>query len=119
MRLFLFGLTLVALIASAGPASAHAFLKSALPPVGSTVRQAPARLVIAFTENVEPLFSTVTVKDAAGTDMSAGKLSAGSDAAHLELPLQSLKPGTYKVIWHATSTDTHKTKGDFTFSVAP
>jgi len=30
-----------------------------------------------------------------------------------------LPPGLYKVTWHAVSVDTHRTQGDFSFSVKP
>ena len=33
----------------------------------------------------------------------------------VELP--RLSPGTYTVIWHVTSVDTHKTEGNFKFTV--
>jgi methionine-rich copper-binding protein CopC len=30
-----------------------------------------------------------------------------------------LSPGEYKVEWHAVSDDTHRVKGNYSFSVAP
>ena len=30
-----------------------------------------------------------------------------------------LPPGRYSVIWHVTSVDTHKTEGQFSFSISP
>ena len=42
-------------------ASAHAFLKAATPPVGSTTAQSPSQIVITFTEGVEPSFSSITL----------------------------------------------------------
>jgi copper resistance protein C len=32
--------------------------------------------------------------------------------------LPKLPPGTYTVNWHVTSVDTHKTEGNYTFTVA-
>ncbi|MEJ0048602.1 MAG: copper resistance protein CopC [Rhodospirillales bacterium] len=29
-----------------------------------------------------------------------------------------MRPGSYNVSWHVTATDTHKTQGKFSFSVA-
>jgi copper resistance protein C len=33
--------------------------------------------------------------------------------------LPRLPPGTYTVVWHVTSVDTHKTEGRFDFTVVP
>ena len=50
-------ITLVAGLALfASEASAHAFIKTASPAVGSTVETPPSQVVIDFTEGVEPLF---------------------------------------------------------------
>ncbi len=103
----------------AGAARAHAFLQTATPAVGSTTAQAPAQVVITFTEGVEPAFSTIAVQDAHGASMAAGIAHAQGDATRLAVPLRPLPPGRYKVTWHATATDTHKTQGDYSFTVAP
>jgi methionine-rich copper-binding protein CopC len=100
-----------------GQASAHAFLKTAEPAVGSTLQQPPNQIAITFTEGVEPKFSTIAVQDAAGTSVVAGDAHTAGDATHLAIGLKPLPPGTYKVIWHATAVDTHKTEGNFTFTV--
>lgn len=100
-------------------ASAHAFLKTASPAVGSTVSQPPSKVVINFTEGVEPRFSSITVQTAQGAQVQTGKPHLEGDDAHLAIALKPLQPGTYTVIWHATATDTHKTEGRFTFTVSP
>ena len=99
-------------------ASAHAFLKTASPAVGSTVSQAPTQVVIDFTEGVEPAFSTIVVQNAQGTQFDDGKPHLQGGDTHLAVALKPLPPGTYTVVWHATSTDTHKTQGKFNFIVA-
>ena len=98
-------------------ASAHAFLKTARPAVGSTVKVAPSQVVIRFTEGVEPRFSTIAVRDAAGARVDTGGVHLEGGAANLAVALKPLGPGTYGVTWHATATDTHKTQGRFTFTV--
>lgn len=113
---------LAALVASAtipAAASAHAFLKTATPPVGSTVQTPPTQLVIDYTEGVEPAFSTVTVVNATGARMDDGKpkTAPGKDT-ELLVPLKPLTAGTYTVTWHVTATDTHKTQGSYKFTVA-
>ena len=101
-------------------AHAHAELREAEPPVGSTVRGAPAQVKLTFSAAVELRFSSVAVTDAAGAQVDKGDLhAAGGDAKHLAVSLGALRPGTYKVVWRATSVDTHKTEGSFSFTVAP
>ncbi len=101
-------------------AHAHAQLRQAEPPVGSTVQAAPLQVELSFSEGIEPRFSTVVVTDAAGAQVDKADLHvAGGDAKHLAISVGALRPGTYKVVWHATSVDTHKTEGSFTFTVAP
>jgi methionine-rich copper-binding protein CopC len=109
---------LVLLNSAAGPALAHAFLKSASPAVGSEVATPPAEVAIDFTEGVEPAFSAITVQDAKGArvDSGAAHLVGGVDT-RLAVALKPLAQGAYKVVWHATATDTHKTEGSFTFTV--
>ena len=75
--------------------------------------------MLTFTEGVEPLFSTIEVRDAEGTAVATGKPhSAAGNARRLVIDLPALQGGKYTVIWHATSVDTHKTEGSFQFSVA-
>jgi methionine-rich copper-binding protein CopC len=103
-----------------GLAIAHAQLQKADPPVGSTVPAAPHQLTLHFSEGVEPRFSTVAVTDASGAAVDAHDVhTAPGDQQALIVGLRSLPPGIYTVVWHATSVDTHKTEGRFTFTVAP
>ena len=113
-RLFV---ALAALALHSNPAAAHAFLKTATPAVGSTTQQPPTEVVIEFTEGVEPAFSTIAVQDASGTSVVAGGVHLAGGATHLAVPLKPLATGTYKVVWHATAVDTHKTEGSFDFTV--
>ena len=117
MRYLLIAAAASGLALGAGPAAAHAFLQSAVPAVGSTIAKAPSEVVIRFTEGVEPRFSTITVADAHGARVDAGKPHLAGDDTHLAVALKPLPPGTYTVVWHATATDTHKTEGKFTFTV--
>jgi copper resistance protein C len=112
------GLIGVATLALASPAFAHAFLERASPPVGSAVGTSPPELYITFTEGVEPLFSTIEVRDATGAAIATGepRIAPGNDR-RLVIDLPKLRPGTYTVIWHVTSVDTHKTEGSYHFTV--
>ena len=109
-----------ALFAGTHAAQAHAFLSHASPAVGSTVKESPAQLELWYTEEVEPAFCKVELLDGSGKRVDHGGLKAAAgDKAELILPVPPLAPGTYKVVWHAVSVDTHRTQGDFTFTVAP
>ncbi|MEA2733057.1 MAG: periplasmic copper chaperone [Acetobacteraceae bacterium] len=108
------------LLATAGAAFAHAYLRSAQPPVEGTTVQPPHEVTIAFTEAVEPRFSTIVVTNAAAQRVDVGQPHiVGGHAERLTVGLQALPPGIYTVVWHATSVDTHKTDGSFHFTVAP
>jgi methionine-rich copper-binding protein CopC len=103
----------------ASPAFAHAFLERASPPVGSEVAIAPHQIALTFTEGVEPLFSTVEVRDGQGSPVATSKPRTESgDNRKLVVEVRVLRSGTYTVIWHVTSVDTHKTEGRFQFTVA-
>jgi hypothetical protein len=49
--------------------------------------------------------------------VNSGKATVIGDRTQLRVPLKTLPPGTYKVIWRVLSVDTHRTQGDFTFRV--
>ena len=101
-------------------AFAHAHLDHASPAVGSTVATAPKDVTIWFTEALEPKFSGIEVRDAGGVAMQSGPATLAPDnTAELRVPLKTLPPGTYTVIWHALSVDTHRTQGSFSFNVGP
>lgn len=104
---------------AAGQASAHAFLQTATPAVGSTVQASPPEVAITFTEGVEPRFSTIAVQDGSGASVTTGPMHLAGGDTHLAVSLKPLSPGTYKVSWHATAVDTHKTQGSFQFTVQP
>lgn len=100
-------------------ARAHAFLDTATPGVGSTLRVAPGQVTIDFTEGVEPAFSTITVQDAQGARVDRGDVHRDGDDTRLAIGLKPLPPGRYTVTWHAVATDTHRTQGSFSFTIAP
>jgi methionine-rich copper-binding protein CopC len=101
-------------------AEAHAYLRRAMPISGSTIRTAPAELTLDYTEEVEPRFCTVAVLNAQGQHVDKGDLHIAPDnAKRLVIGLQPLPPGTYRVEWHVTSVDTHRTDGKFAFTVRP
>jgi copper resistance protein C len=108
----------LAMLSAASPAFAHAMLERASPLVGSEVPAPPHQIVLTFTEGVEPLFSTIELRDAHGTAVATGKpQSDQGNKRKLVVELPALGGGTYTVTWHATSVDTHKTEGSYQFIV--
>jgi copper resistance protein C len=114
-RIFLTLISLLAVTAAGSTAQAHAFLDHASPLVGSTVQSAPHEVVLTFTQNLEPAFSTVEVTDGSGGRVDQGKASVSGNT--MRIGLKSISAGSYKVNWHALSVDTHSTQGSFSFTV--
>ncbi|MFL5333380.1 MAG: copper resistance protein CopC [Geminicoccaceae bacterium] len=117
-RLVLLIAALAATAALPSFGSAHAFLKTAMPPVGGSLQTAPTQVIIEYSEGVEPRFSTIEVQNASGARVDTGQVrtAAGNDK-RLMVGLKALQPGSYKVTWRVTSTDTHKTEGSYSFTV--
>jgi methionine-rich copper-binding protein CopC len=100
-------------------AYAHAHLDRASPAAGATVQAAPSEVALHFTQTLEPKFSAIVVRDAAGKQVDKGDSRVdGEDLTVLKVSLQPLAPGRYQVEWRVISIDTHASKGDYTFRVA-
>ncbi len=112
---------IVAVIAFASTASAHALLQKVVPAVGGAVSASPTEIRLKFSEGVEPHFSGIALTTQAGAAVPLGKPSVDpADNSTFIAPIpQALKPGVYTVTWHAVSVDTHKTQGSFEFTVQP
>src|SRR5277367_4843434 len=111
-------LVAITFVAIQSHAWAHAFLDHAEPKVGSTITNTPTQIKIWFTQELEPAFSKLEVQDAQGKEVD--KKDAHLDNKDKSLFLVSLPllpAGTYTVIWHAVSVDTHKTQGTFHFTI--
>jgi len=97
---------------------AHAFLDHANPAVGSSLPAAPAAVMMWFTQQLEPAFTSAVVTNQSGDRVDTGPARVDAkDPTELSVPLKQLSPGTYTVAWHALSVDTHTTTGHFTFTV--
>ena len=66
-------LVIPALLLGTIAASAHSELERAEPQAGSTVRSAPSEVAIWFSQKLEPAFSTIAVRNAAGQRVDVGK----------------------------------------------
>lgn len=104
---------LLLLLLAASPALAHTKLKSSDPVAGSSVKS-PSMIRLNFSEPLEPAFSGAELSDAVGKPIPVPKSVGGTIITLLPF---ALKPGKYKVDWHAVGHDTHRTGGSLSFTV--
>ena len=88
-----------------------------LPPVGGIVAP-PAKIRLTFSEAVEPKFSALALSGPGGAVPRGRAGVAPGDARALVVKVGgTLAPGGYTVKWRAVSVDSHRTPGDFDFTV--
>jgi copper transport protein len=107
-----------AIVAVAGPASAHAVLESTSPQAGGAVATAPKRIQLNFGESVEAALGAIRLFDSGGReiDVSASRHPAGRpESVVADVP--ELGNGSYVVAWRVVSADSHPVNGAFTFQV--
>ncbi|MFC8143754.1 copper resistance protein CopC [Streptomyces paradoxus] len=106
-----------ALLAGAGPASAHAAVTGSDPGQGAVVDKAPARISLTFSEQVALSDDSLRVLDPEGKRVDTGKPSNVSGTTYA-VPLHSgLPDGTYTVAYQVVSADSHPVAGAWTFSI--
>jgi copper resistance protein C len=101
-------------------AGAHAVLVRAVPPPRATVRVAPRRARLWFSERLEPVYSTASVwSEGTGTTVAAGPTAvSGDDPRLLSLALPPLPSGAYAVRYRVLAVDGHVVEGAYSFTVA-
>ena len=109
----------VLLFASAGAALAHAELALADPAAGVGLAQAPAAVIIKFTEPLNLDLSHIDVLDTQGVEVGQGPTEAvPGDPFSMRRALGFLTVGQYAVQWTSVSTlDGHVLQGTYTFAV--
>jgi methionine-rich copper-binding protein CopC len=119
---------LLCLLAPAA-AQAHALLKKTEPARRAQITKAPAAVRLWFSEALEPAFSSVTVVDASGTQVTREPARVSTqvtreparvstqDPTLLEVALPALSAGQYTVRYQVLSIDGHTVKATFTFRV--
>ncbi len=113
-------LVLAPLLIWVSPVEAHAVLIRATPAAASAVHASPAMVQLWFSERVEAAFSSVEILDGAGKRVDAGDSHVdGADPKSLMVSLPHLASGTYRVAWRVLSVDTHVSKGEYRFDIAP
>lgn len=118
IRLRTFALAFAAFFLSAAPAFAHAMLLRAEPAVGAKNVEPPARILLVFSEGVEPLLSEIVLTRDDGAAVMLGAPHSDGSKDRLAAAVETaLAPGRYRVSWRVVSVDGHKTEGDFSFTV--
>lgn len=82
--------------------------------------KSPTEIKIWFTQQPEHAFSTIKVLNADGKQVDRNVTRTDpDDRKALVVSVPKLAPGTYKVVWKVLSIDTHRTQGDFKFTIKP
>jgi copper transport protein len=101
-------------------ADAHAALLHTTPSASVVTAGSPGRVTLTYSESIEPRFSIISVTDVNGHQVTAGSPSREPGSPQtLEVPLHTLPPGWYLVLWRVISADGHPVRGAFTFAVGP
>jgi copper transport protein len=107
---------LLAGLAVAGPAAAHAELASTSPGENAQLDSAPSQVTLQFTEPVSLGSGYVRVLDGGGDRVDTGTPTA--DGATVTLPLRGDLPDDgYLVTYRVISADSHPVSGAFGFTV--
>ncbi|MFF7735218.1 copper resistance protein CopC [Streptomyces sp. NPDC007984] len=106
-----------ALLAGAGPASAHAAVTGSFPGQGAVVDKVPARITLTFSEQVAVSDDSLRVLDPEGKRVDRADPANVSGTTYA-VPLHSgLPDGTYTVAYQVVSADSHPVAGAYTFSI--
>ncbi|MER6564747.1 copper resistance protein CopC [Streptomyces sp. NPDC001093] len=106
-----------ALLAGAGPASAHAALTGSDPAQGVVVKQAPAQVALTFSEKVAMNDDSLRVLDPRGKPVQTGTPANLSGTTYAVKLRSGLGNGTYTVTYQVVSADSHPVSGAYTFSI--
>ena len=110
-------LSAAALVFAAAGAQAHAHLVKSDPVADASVA-APQQIHLQFSETLEPKFSGADLMKLDGATLPTASVVNDKNRKMIDAtPKAPLAPGGYMVMWHAVSTDGHKTAGSFNFTV--
>ncbi len=100
------------------PLSAHAYLVKSVPAQRAVLFRAPDKIQLWFNERLEPRYSSITVSDAEGRPVDAGKAEVNAqDPKQLSASIKSLPAGRYFVKYRVLSVDGHIVQDQFPFTV--
>ena len=112
------GLALALILATAGPAAAHATLETTSPIEGAVLATAPTEATATFDEAVGVSPDSLRVFAPDGQRVDDGDTVRAANPDEIETRLRSgLARGTYTVAWHVISADSHPVEGAYTFSI--
>lgn len=99
--------------------SAHANLVSSEPAANSELDTAPERIIIRFTEPIEPSLSHIQVLDASGQRVDEDNSEVDDlNPLVMSVGVGEIPDGAYTVAWTNVSTvDGHRVRGSFVFAV--
>lgn len=106
-----------ALLAGAGPASAHAALTGSDPAQGVVVAKAPTQVSLTFSEKVAMGDDSLRVLDPKGKPVQTGAPTDVSGTTYAVRLKSGLGKGTYTVTYQVVSADSHPVSGAYTFSI--
>ncbi|MFF1403132.1 copper resistance protein CopC [Streptomyces sp. NPDC058294] len=106
-----------ALLAGAGPASAHAALTGSDPAQGVVADKAPAQVSLTFSEKVAMNDDSLRVLDPRGKPVQTGSPANLSGTTYAVRLRSGLGKGTYTVTYQVVSADSHPVSGAYTFSI--
>jgi copper transport protein len=107
---------LVAAVALAPAAGAHASLAATEPADGARLDAAPGAVVLRFDQEVGASLGAVRVLDADGSRVDGGSVTIDGTTLRVALD-DGLGEGAYVVGWRALSADSHPIRGAFSFTV--
>lgn len=98
---------------------AHALLVRADPQPNAELTQPPEAIEFWFSEPLEKTFTGARILSADGTEIPSGDPRFDpDDPTHLTLPLESIEPGVYTVVWQTlSSVDGHEWVGSFPLTI--
>ena len=115
----------LAALALAGTAQAHAKIVTSSPAANATVAK-PSKIVLTFNEKLVAKFASTTLtmtgmpgmKDHAPMKITGFTTVMSKDGKTLTLLMKrALVAGTYNLKWAAAGADAHRMEGSFTFTV--
>ncbi|MFB0616433.1 copper resistance protein CopC [Streptomyces sp. AGS-58] len=106
-----------ALLAGAGPASAHAALTGSDPAQGVVADKAPTQVSLTFSEKVAMNDDSLRVLDPRGKPVQTGSPANISGTTYAVRLRSGLGKGTYTVTYQVVSADSHPVSGAYTFSI--
>src|SRR5262249_46748105 len=110
----------VSLFAAVPSAAAHALPVKTSPSARELVQAPPPRVVIRYSENVNPQVATIRVLDQARRQVDSNDSQVDpTDPRTVSVNLPLLKSGTYTVVWRVQSADDgHVSSGSYYFQIA-